>query len=72
MKTTAEQNRQARTRLLLLALGAVGVGCVIMLTAAVLAGSEYKALVPLALVSSIVVNVIAVALSRLQEEAEKQ
>lgn len=72
MKTTAEQRRQTRTRLLLLALGAVCIGCVLMLAAAVLAGRNHKALLPLALVSSIVVNAIAVALSRLQKEAEQK
>lgn len=72
MKTTAEQNKQKRTRLLLLALGAVCIGCVLMIAAAVLAGWNYKALLPLALVSSIVVNAIAVALSRFQEEAEEK
>lgn len=72
MKITAETQKQKRTRLVLLALGAVCAGCVIMIAAAVLAGRNYKALIPLALVSSIVVNAIAVALSRMQEEAEKK
>ena len=72
MKTTADRDSTKRTRVLLLALGAVCVGCVLMIAAAVLAGRNYKALVPLALVSSIVVNAIAVALSRFQEEAERK
>lgn len=72
MKTTVESSKQKRTRLVLLALGAVCVGCVLMIAAAVLAGRNYKALLPLALVSSIVVNAIAVALSRFQEEAEQK
>ena len=66
MKNTAERGK--RTRMLLLALGALSVGCVILTAVCILLGGERRYVLPLALAVSVIVNAIAVALSRMQEK----
>lgn len=63
MRNTAE------AKLRLLALGALSVGCVILTAVAVLLGRESRLLTAAALAASMIVNAIAVALSRMQREA---
>ena len=66
MKNTAEHGK--KTRMLLLALGALSVGCVILTAVCILLGGERQYVLPLALTASVIVNAIAVALSRMQEK----
>lgn len=65
MKNTAE--RAKRTRILLLALGALSAGCVILTAVCILLSGERRHILPLALAASVIVNAIAVALSRMQQ-----
>lgn len=70
MKNTAEKEK--RMRLLLLALGALSVGCAVLTAVLVLLGKEHRMFVPAALASALVVSAVAVALSRMQEEAKAE
>ena len=65
MRNTAEEKIR---RLRLLALGALSVGCVILAAVAVLLGRVNRLLIAAALAASMIVNAIAVALSRMQRE----
>ncbi len=70
MKSIAEEKIR---RIRLLALGALSVCCVILAAVAVLLGREYRLLIAAALAASMIVNAIAVALSRMQrEESESE
>lgn len=64
MRNTAEEKIRR-----LLSLGALSVGCVLLAAVAVLLGRENRILIAAALAASIIVNAIAVALSRMQREA---
>ena len=70
MKNTAEKEK--RMRLLLLSLGALSVGCAVLTAVLVLLGKEHRMFVPAALASALVVSAVAVALSRMQEEAKAE
>lgn len=67
MKSTAEK-QETRLRLRLLALGALGVGCVVLAAVVILIRRQQRLLIPLALLSSMLVNIIAVLLSRMQQK----
>lgn len=66
MKNTAEEKRLRR---LLIALGGLSAGCAIVTAVAALLGRENRLLIAAALAASMIVNAIAVTLSRMQREA---
>ena len=66
MKNTAEEKRLRR---LLISLGGLSAGCAVLTAAAALLGRENRLLIAAALAASMIVNAIAVTLSRMQREA---